>query len=64
MGHITSSLEAENNLTVVTVTGKVDMKQVLGQIISFLSGGRLSLSRGILRKEVWQVFRVLICSCS
>jgi hypothetical protein len=40
MGHITSSLEAENDLTVVTVAGKVDVEQVLGQIISFLSGER------------------------
>ena len=38
MGHITSSLEAENDLTDVTVAGKVDVEQVLGQIISFLSG--------------------------
>jgi hypothetical protein len=38
MGHITSSLEAENDLTAVTVAGKVDVEQVLGQIISFLSG--------------------------
>jgi hypothetical protein len=38
MGHITSSLEAENDLTVVTVVGKVDAEQVLRQIISFLTG--------------------------
>ncbi len=39
MGNITSSLEAENDLTtVVTVAGKVDVEQVLGQIVSFLRG--------------------------
>ena len=38
MGHITGSLEAENDLTLVTVVGKVDAKQVLSQIISFLTG--------------------------
>ena len=38
MGHITSSIEAENDLTVVTVAGEVDAEQVLGQVISFLSG--------------------------
>lgn len=38
MGHITSLLEAEHNLTVVTVVDEVDAEQVLSQIISFLTG--------------------------
>lgn len=38
MGHITSTLEAENDLTVVTVVGEVDEKQLLNQITSFLTG--------------------------
>src|SRR3954463_2339274 len=38
MGHITNLLEAEHNLTVVTVVGEVDAEQVLSQIISFLTG--------------------------
>jgi hypothetical protein len=38
MGHITSILEAESELTVVAVVGDVDAEQVLSQIISFLTG--------------------------
>jgi len=38
MGHITSTLEAESDLTVVTVVGKVDAEQIASQIISFLAG--------------------------
>jgi len=38
MGHITSSLEAGKDLTVVTVVGDVDAGQVLSQIITFLTG--------------------------
>jgi hypothetical protein len=38
MAHITSKLEAENDLTVVTVVGGVDAEQVQSQIISFLTG--------------------------
>ena len=38
MGHITSTLEAESDLTVITVVGKVDAEQIASQIISFLTG--------------------------
>jgi hypothetical protein len=38
MGFITRSFEAENNLTVFAIVGKVDAEQILGQIISFLTG--------------------------
>ena len=38
MGRINSSLEAANDLTVVTVVGEVDAGQVLSQIITFLTG--------------------------
>jgi hypothetical protein len=38
MGHITSSLEAASDLTIVTVVGEIDAEQVVSQIISFLTG--------------------------
>jgi hypothetical protein len=38
MGHITSSLEADSDLTIVTVVGEVNAEQVANQIISFLTG--------------------------
>lgn len=38
MGSITGSLEAANDLTLVTVRGEVDAEQVLSQIITFLTG--------------------------
>ena len=38
MGRIDSSLEAANDLTVVTVVGEVHVGQVLSQIITFLTG--------------------------
>jgi hypothetical protein len=38
MGRIDSSLEAANDLTVVTVVGEVDVGQVLSQIITLLTG--------------------------
>ena len=39
MGQITSSLEADSDLTIVTVVGEVNAEQVVNQIISFLTGG-------------------------
>ena len=38
MGHISSSLEAANDLTVVTVVGEVTGEQVLSQLITSLTG--------------------------
>jgi hypothetical protein len=37
MGQITSSLEADSDLTIVTVVGEVNAEQVANQIISFLT---------------------------
>src|SRR3954471_19824433 len=38
MGHITSSLAADGDLTIVTLVGEVNAEEVASQIISFLTG--------------------------